>query len=94
MEAAILNCVCDREIKYKKELEKLKQDLDHERKEVIRLDVQLDNVQAAKDVRKYLIFPLLSPSPIWDVLTRRYTRWRWRMFVNKCSKRWRLSRAR
>lgn len=44
-----------REIKYKKEIEKLKQELDQERKEVIRLDVQLDTVQASKDVRISLV---------------------------------------
>jgi hypothetical protein len=38
------------ELKYKRELEKLRQELEHERKEVIRLEVQLDKATAAKEV--------------------------------------------
>ena len=40
----------EREIRYKKELEKLRQELEMERKEVIRLEVQLDKASATKEV--------------------------------------------
>lgn len=40
----------ERELRYKKELEKLRQELEMERKEVIRLEVQLDKASAAKEV--------------------------------------------
>ncbi len=38
-----------KEIKLKKELDKIKSELDHEKKEVIRLEVQLDNSAAEKE---------------------------------------------